>query len=116
MKKLTKKAMAIVLSVMMLVVFMPTSTFAVDATSGDQQSDQQNQAEPTTPPVAEKNLKDNGDGTYDISLSVTGKSESSSESSKADVVVVMDVSGSMKEGTSSYVENKTGRYGLVDGK
>ena len=117
MKKLTKKAMAIVLSVMMLVVFMPTSTFAADATSGDQQSDQQNQAEPTTPPVAEKNLKDNGDGTYDISLSVTGKSESSSESSKADVVVVMDVSGSMDDkDTSSYEENKTGRYGLVDGE
>lgn len=116
MKKLTKKAMAIVLSVMMLVVFMPTSTFAADATSGDQQSDQQNQAEPTTPPVVEKKLTPNGDGTYNISLSVTGKSESSSESSKADVVVVMDVSGSMKDGTSSYEKNVTGRYGLVDGK
>lgn len=48
-------------------------------------------------PATEKKLTDNGDGTYDLSLSVTGKSKSSSESTKADVLIVFDTSGSMKE-------------------
>lgn len=48
-------------------------------------------------PATEKKLTDNGDGTYDLSLSVTGQSKSSSESTKADVLIVFDTSGSMKE-------------------
>ena len=52
-------------------------------------------------PVAAKELVDKGNGTYDLSLSITGKSKSSSESSMADVVVILDRSGSM-------TENRTG--------
>ncbi|RVU98155.1 VWA domain-containing protein [Coriobacteriales bacterium OH1046] len=55
------------------------------------------EGEPTaTPPGTAKTLTDNGDGTYTLSLSVTGRAESSSTSSKADVIVVLDRSGSMR--------------------
>lgn len=46
-------------------------------------------------PSYAKELKDNGDGTYDITLSVTGKSSSDTQTTKANVVVVFDTSGSM---------------------
>lgn len=66
-----------------------------------------------TPPKFEKKLEPNGDGTYKLSLSVTGTASSTSESSKADVVIVFDISNSMDEETNTYVEYATGRYGSV---
>ncbi len=47
------------------------------------------------PPATSKIVTSNDDGTYTLSLSVTGKSQASSSSSKADVIVVLDTSGSM---------------------
>ena len=94
MKKLTKKAMAIVLSVMMLVVFMPTSTFAATG-SGN--------AETTVSgPEVSKTIADNKDGTHTISLSVTGRTNSTTESTKANVVIVFDLSNSM-DNSDSYI-------------
>ncbi len=55
-----------------------------------------------------KELKDNGDGTYELSLSVTGESEK--KVNKANVVVVLDISGSMNSATS-YKLNNQGGYG-----
>ena len=52
-------------------------------------------------PAHSKTLKDNGDGTSTLSLSVTGDSTLSTTSSKADVIVVLDRSGSMSWGTGS---------------
>ena len=73
-----------------------------------------------TPPQVEKTLEANGDGTYKLSLSVTGTSSKSSESSKANVVIVFDTSGSMDESTGQYTytptNEKNGTYGLVDGE
>ncbi|MGM9941378.1 MAG: Cna B-type domain-containing protein [Bulleidia sp.] len=46
-------------------------------------------------PAHTKELTDRGDGTYDLSLSVTGSSKKSAEQTKADVVIVFDTSGSM---------------------
>ena len=46
-------------------------------------------------PETEKTCKPNDDGTYNLSLSIKGKTDTSSESNKADVIVVLDVSGSM---------------------
>ena len=46
-------------------------------------------------PAHEKTLTSNGDGTYNLSLSVKGESKASSEKTKADVVVVFDASSSM---------------------
>ena len=49
----------------------------------------------TSAPTVEKTLTPNGDGTYKLSLSVTGTASSESSSSKANVVIVFDTSGSM---------------------
>ena len=46
-------------------------------------------------PEHEKTIVDNGDGTYDLSLTVKGAVEASTTSTKADVVVVLDTSSSM---------------------
>ena len=48
-------------------------------------------------PEHHKTIRDNGDGTYDLTLSVTGDSEESQTSTPADVVVVVDCSTSMNE-------------------
>ena len=46
-------------------------------------------------PEHSKTISDNGDGSYTITLSVTGKSETTTTTSKANVVVIMDTSKSM---------------------
>ena len=51
-------------------------------------------------PSTSKTLSSNGDGTYDLSLSVTGSSRQSVEQTKADVIIVFDTSGSMDNDTS----------------
>ena len=58
-------------------------------------------------PAHSKTLTDNGDGTYDLTLSVTGRSSSSTTSSKADIVIVFDKSGSMND----YIQSDTGSMG-----
>lgn len=51
-------------------------------------------------PVHSKSAHMNADGTIDITLNVTGNSKQHSETSQADVIVVMDLSASMSESTS----------------
>ncbi|MGI5932375.1 MAG: vWA domain-containing protein, partial [Eubacterium sp.] len=51
-------------------------------------------------PATEKTLSSNGDGTYNLSLSVTGASKASTSHTKADVIVVLDRSGSMQNSVS----------------
>ena len=58
-------------------------------------------------PAHAKTLSDNGDGTYNITLSVTGRTSSSTTSSKADIVIVFDRSGSMDD----YIASNTGSKG-----
>ncbi len=73
-----------------------------------------------TPPQVAKTLVSNNDGTYRLTLSVTGTASTSSESSKANVVIVFDTSGSMNESTGQYMytptDEKYGTYGLMDGE
>ena len=54
--------------------------------------------EPAFQPDVHKDVRANTDGTYTVSLSVTGKQKSSEETvkQKADVILVMDVSDSME--------------------
>ena len=47
-------------------------------------------------PATSKTLKSNNNGTYDLSLSVTGKSQAQQSRSKADIIIVFDRSGSMQ--------------------
>lgn len=70
-------------------------------------------------PQHSKTVTPNGDGTYNITLSVTGKQSSNASVSKANVVVVFDTSNSMEYGTSctrdySYNNNDTDQYGFVN--
>ena len=58
-------------------------------------------------PATSKTLTPNGDGTYNLNLSVTGAASSSTTKTKANVVIVMDTSGSM----DFNVVSETGRYG-----
>lgn len=49
----------------------------------------------STSPVHEKTLKDNGDGTYDLTLSVSGDAEQTDKVKPVDIVLVVDASTSM---------------------
>ena len=48
-------------------------------------------------PAHSKTIMDNGNGTYDLTLSVTGDTEQSSSAKPVDVVFVVDVSSSMND-------------------
>ena len=70
-------------------------------------------------PAHNKRIKDNEDGTYTLSLDVTGDSVKNPQ--KINVIVIVDRSGSMDDGagTGTYVAtNSTGNglYGLIDGE
>lgn len=74
------------------------------------------------PPVHTKTITPNNDGTYDLSLTVTGDTELSETKTSANVIVVQDVSGSMDKDVYTYSLEKTekydrdGTYGMVDGE
>lgn len=51
----------------------------------------------STSPVHEKTLKDNGDGTYDLTLSVSGDAEQIDKVKPVDIVLVVDASTSMDQ-------------------
>ena len=76
----------------------------------------------SNPPVHTKTITPNDDGTYDLSLTVTGATELSETKTSANVIVVQDVSGSMKSKVYTYSLEKTdkydwdGTYGMVDGE
>lgn len=68
-------------------------------------------------PAHEKSAKINADGTVDVTLNVTGAVDQSSESSKADVIVVLDLSGSMNLGVNKVSDrnaDKSKTYYVVD--
>ena len=67
-----------------------------------------------TDPEHEKLLFDNGDGTYKLSLDITGEADTTVEISSVNVIVVFDTSNSMvNNGSTTYMEYATGRYGHV---
>lgn len=62
-------------------------------------------------PTVNKEVTPNGDGTYKITLSVTGKASSTEDSTKADVIVVYDKSTSMMYPDGNIQRNDNGPYG-----
>lgn len=75
------------------------------------------------PPVHTKTITPNDDGTYDLSLTVTGATELSESKTSANVIVVQDVSGSMGYDVYTYSYEKidsfdwmNDTYGMVDGE
>ena len=92
--KWPKRAVAAILAVLLAITFLPFSSFNLVTAK----------AEDTLPaPATAKKLHDNGDGTYTLSLSVTGAAESSSTTqvTKANVVLVMDTSNSMNQSSGT---------------
>ncbi|SEA73225.1 von Willebrand factor type A domain-containing protein [Oribacterium sp. KHPX15] len=62
-------------------------------------------------PAANKELTENGDGTYNLTLSVTGKSHAQESKTKANVVVVLDLSGSMGNSAPPVEPYSVSEYG-----
>ena len=102
-----------ILSVGMLSTFLLSpnvrkSVLSIFKTAEDKNSDGS--------PLHSKTIKDNGDGTYTISLDVTGESEPvQTPDKKANVIMIMDISGSMFEptdptGITAAGNNQIGRY------
>ena len=56
-------------------------------------------------PETSKTLTDNQDGTYDLNLSITGKSDTKQENKNINVLFVIDNSSSMGSGSGSRLEN-----------
>lgn len=81
----------IVAAVLVLGVTAPSIAFAADG-----------QGIASHAPEHHKTIQANGDGTYDLTLSVTGESEESQTSTPADVVVVVDCSTSMNKGIGDW--------------
>lgn len=59
---------------------------------------------------AEKSVVPNGDGTYDITLSVTGVEAKQDIVTKANVIVIFDTSGSMAENMAGQTNSGSGNY------
>ena len=87
---LVQKALVAAVSIIAAVGLfaLPVPAYAEDAPATDL----------TTAPAHDKTATPNGDGTYKITLSVTGNSVQSTTTSHADVIVVMDLSYSMNYG------------------
>ncbi|HAD18950.1 MAG TPA: hypothetical protein DCF42_00995 [Lachnospiraceae bacterium] len=65
-------------------------------------------------PATEKKLSSNRNGTYDLSLSIKGASKATTSHTKADVIVVLDRSGSMLESTSGSRRDKVAQQAIND--
>ena len=101
-----KSFLAVLLSLVMVVTFAPVNRVgaaeSVDETVGT--TDTKSATPATTDPMnTTKSVVSNGDGTYKITLEVTGKveEESHTEVSSANVIVVLDVSTSMNQSFGS---------------
>ena len=104
MKHKGKKILSLLLAVLMLVgLAVPTGILAPIAWAADGDEEP---AEPTVEPVVpehQKTVKPNGDGTYQIELTVTGDADAETSLQGAvNVVVVVDTSNSMINNTTTY--------------
>ena len=95
-KKRLQKLFAVFLAVCMLTGILPTAALAA---SDVVQYGDKDAAQEATGVTADKTVRDNGDGTYTITLSVKGTSSQSTTTTDlpADVVLVIDSSGSMAD-------------------
>ena len=70
-------------------------------------------------PAHSKTREANGDGTYKLSLDVTGDADTDKPTAKANVLIVYDVSGSMVQSTTTSTLETTGttgeQYGYFNG-
>ena len=119
--KLSRRILAVLLMAAMLITMLPSAIFAAPGGGNSGQetifTDKEAAIE-VTGVTAKKELKDNGDGTYTIDLSVEGFTDTSSETKNlpADIVLVVDTSTSMDEavetcGNTNFIrEDGWGQY------
>lgn len=69
---------------------------------------------PLPEPAHTKSVQDNHDGTYTISLNVTGKSSSETRKTSANVIVVLDVSGSMNSAVGDSYDKVGNSWNFTD--
>ncbi len=100
-KNLLKRVVSILLIPLLVIGGLPLGTNNVFADEGD---DTPPIVVPEDAPAHKKKLVDNGDGTYTLSLSVTGKASSSTtqEVTKSNVILLLDVSNSMTTTANGY--------------
>ncbi len=107
-KRIGRMVLCLIISFVMIMTLIPRMPSSLAfAAEGDPE-----------PPAHQKLRTDNGDGTYKLSLDVTGSSENDPEVNKANVVIVLDISGSMDwaADTAGFREarnNEIGHYGYV---
>ena len=100
-KNLLKQVVSMVLVPLLVIGGLPLEINNVFAAEGD---DVPPTVIPEDAPKHGKKLVDNGDGTYTLSLSVTGKASSSTtqEVTKSNVILLIDTSGSMNSNATGY--------------
>ena len=113
--KLSRRILAVLLMAAMLITMLPSAMFAAPGGGNSGQetifTDKEAAIE-ATGVTAKKELKDNGDGTYTIDLSVEGFTNTSTETKNlpADIVLVVDTSTSMADkvecGNTSFYEQE----------
>ena len=117
--KLSRRILAVLLMAAMLITMLPSAMFAAPGGGNSGQetifTDKEAAIE-ATGVTAKKELKDNGDGTYTIDLSVEGFTNTSTETKNlpADIVLVVDTSTSMADkvecGNTSFYEQEKGSW------
>ena len=92
-----KRVVAILMTLVMVCSLLPVSVLATGNTYDDK-----DEAAAATGVTANKTVSKNDDGTYTVTLSVTGTSEDNPETINhpADIVLVIDDSGSMDDRVS----------------
>lgn len=100
-KNLFKRAVNALLIPLLVIGGLPLQIKNVTAAEGD---DVPSTVIPEDAPAHGKDLHDNGDGTYTLSLSVTGKADTTThqEVTKSNIVLVIDTSNSMNSSTGGY--------------
>ena len=90
MNNLKRRALTLLLSLAMVITYMPMSMITAYAAVGDT-------------PAHTKNIRNNGDGTYTISLDVVGDSQK--KPNNVNVIVIFDRSGSMNNNRMTAAKN-----------
>lgn len=108
-----KRPLAMLLAVLLLSTLIPFSVMAADGVLGGYEYSSGASAPVTGPPTldngevwTEKSVTDLGDGVFQIDLFAKGRQYQTGENPpKVDVVLVIDISGSMGSGANSKMDN-----------
>ena len=110
-----QKILAVLMIIAVLLCFMPTMAFAQNGAEGESTPDPKTWVQKNDNDLnITKSVVDNKDGTYDLVLEAfaTGTSQVTTVSKPLDIVLVLDVSGSMNEETYTriYTEQDSKDY------